>query len=88
MQFDGTTYTGTHAIPQVGGAAIGGGSDYWNPVSNPNPVGADTNPISGSGLLLSDVNNYGTPLTLDYTGNQDYNNGANTPFNGSGSPAA
>ncbi|HEX9045693.1 MAG TPA: immunoglobulin domain-containing protein, partial [Verrucomicrobiae bacterium] len=88
VQFDGTTYTGTHAATQVGLAAIGGGSDYWNPVSNPNPVGNDTNPISGSGLLLSDVNNYGTALTFSYTGNQDYNYGANTPFNGSGSPAA
>lgn len=88
VQFDGTTYTGTHATPQVGGAVIGGGTDYWNPVSNPNPVGQDTNPISGSGLLLSDANNYGTPLTFGYTGNQDYNNAGNTPFNGSGSPAA
>lgn len=88
VQFDGTTYTGTHAATQAGSAVIGGGSDFWNPVSNPNPVGNDTNPISGSGLLLSDVNNYGTSLTLDYTANQDYNNAGNTPFNGSGSPAA
>ena len=87
VQFDGTTYTGTHATPQVGPAVIGGGSDYWNPVSNPNPVGADTNPISGS-IVLSDVNDYGTALTLSYTANQDYNNSGNTPFNGSGSPAA
>ncbi len=87
VQFDGTTYTGVHADPQVGPAVIGGGSDYWNPVSNPNPVGADTNPISGS-LVLSDVNDYGTALTLSYTANQDYNNSGNTPFNGSGSPAA
>jgi PKD repeat protein len=88
VQFDGTTYTGTHATTQVGGAVIGGGSDYWNPVSNPNPVGADTNLIFGS-LVLSDVNNYGTPISLTYTGaNQDYNNGNNTPFNSSGSPAA
>lgn len=87
VQFDGTTYTGTHATPQVGQAVIYGG-DFWNPVSNPNPVGGDTHPIAGAGLLLTDGNNYGTPLALDYTANQDYNNGANTPFNGSSSPAA
>ena len=87
LQFDGTTYTGTHATPQVGGAVIGDGSDYWNPVSNPKPLVGDTNPISGS-LVLSDANNYGTPISLTYTGaSQDYNNGNNTPFNGSGSPA-
>jgi PKD repeat protein len=87
VQFDGTTYTGTHAATQVGGAEIGGGSDYWNPVSNPNPVGQDTNLISGS-VVLSDVNDYGTPMSLTYTGaSLDYNNGNNTPFNGSGSPA-
>jgi PKD repeat protein len=88
VQFDGTTYTGSHATPQVGGAVVGGGSDYWNPVSNPKPLVGDTNPISGS-LVLLDVNNYGTPMSLTYTGaSQDYNNGNNTPFNGSGSPAA
>jgi PKD repeat protein len=89
VQFDGTTYTGTRAATQVGGAVIGnvGGSDYWNPVSNPNPAGANTNLIFGS-LVLSDVNNYGTPMSLTYTGaSQDYNNGNNTPFYGSGSPA-
>jgi PKD repeat protein len=87
VQFDGTTYTGSHATPQVGGAVVGGGSDYWNPVSNPKPLVGDTNPISGS-LVLLDVNNYGTPMSLTYTGaSQDYNNGNNTPFNGSGSPA-
>jgi PKD repeat protein len=86
VQFDGTTYTGSHATPQVGGAVIGGGSDYWNPVSNPNPLVGDTNRISGS-LVLSDANNYGTPMSLTYTANQDYNNGNNTPFHGSGSPA-
>ncbi len=87
VQFDGTSYTGTHSAAQVGPAVIGNASDFWNPVSNPNPVGADTNPISGS-VLLSDVSDYGTPLTLDYTGNQDYDNAGSTPFNGSGSPAA
>ena len=88
VQFDGTTYTGSHAATQVGGAEIGGYSDYWNPVSNPNPLVGDTNPISGS-LVLSDVNDYGTPMLLTYAGaSQDYNNGNNTPFNGSGSPAA
>jgi PKD repeat protein len=87
VQFDGTTYTGSHATPQVGGAVIGGGSDYWNPVSNPNPAGANTNLIFGS-LVLSDANDYGTPMSLTYTGaSQDYNNGTNSPFYGSGSPA-
>lgn len=87
VQFIGTSYGSGVATTQVGGAATGGGSDYWNPVSNPNPVGVDTNLISGNGLLLSDVNNYGSPLTLDYVATQDYNNGGNTPFNGSSSPA-
>jgi PKD repeat protein len=76
------------AQTQTGGAVIGGGSDFWNPVSNPLPTGSDTAPIFGNGELLSDVNNYGMPISLDYTGNQIFNNGVNTPFNGSGSPAA
>ncbi len=88
VQFDGTTYTGSHAAAQVGGAEIGGSSDYWNPVSNPNPTVGDTNLISGS-LVLLDVNDYGTPMSLTYTGaSLDYNNGKNTPFHGSSSPAA
>jgi PKD repeat protein len=87
VQFDGTSRGSDHAAPQVGAAVIGGGSDFWNPVSNPLPTGGgDTNRISGS-LVLSDVNDYGTPISLTYTAYQDYNNGNNTPFNGSGSPA-
>lgn len=88
VQFNGTSLGSGLAQTQVGSAVIGGGSDYWNPVTNPNPLAGATNAISGSGLLLSDVNDYGTPLTLDYTGGQDFNNAGNTPFNGSGSPAA
>lgn len=88
VQFIGTSMGSGDAGTQVGPAVIGGGSDFWNPVSNPNPVGGDTNRISGSGLLLSDVNNYGTALTLDYLADRDFNNSGNTPFNGSGSPAA
>lgn len=88
VQFIGTSLGSGVAVTQVGGAVIGGGSDYWNPVSNPKPLVGDTNLISGSGLLLSDHNNYGTPLTLDYVASQDFNNAGNTPFNGSGSPAA
>jgi len=88
VQFTGSSYAGGVAATEVGGAVIGGGSDFWNPVSNPLPTGADTTPIFGNGQLLSDVNNYGTAIALDYTGNQIFNNGGNTPFNGSGSPAA
>ncbi len=87
VQFDGTTYTGSHATPQVGPAVIGNAGDYWNPVSNPNPVGADTNRISGSILGLVDAIGVGTSFNLSYLGDQDYNSGANTPFSGSGSPA-
>jgi PKD repeat protein len=87
VQFTGSSYGGGVAATQVGNAIIGGGSDFWNPVSNPLPTGNDTNAIFGSGQLLSDVNNYGTAITLDYTGNQIFNNGVNTPFDASGSPA-
>jgi hypothetical protein len=86
VQFIGTSYGGGVADAQVGGAVIG--SYYWNPVSNPLPTGSDTNPISGSGVTLSDDNEYGTPFTLDYTGNEVFNSGTSTPFNNSGSPAA
>jgi PKD repeat protein len=86
-QFDGTTFTGTHATPQVGPAVIGNASDYWNPVSNPNPVGGDTNRISSSIVGLLDALNIGTSWNLSYLGDQDYNSGTANPFAGSGSPA-
>jgi hypothetical protein len=86
VQFIGTSYGGGVADTQVGGAVIG--SYYWNPISNPLPTGTDTNPISGSGAALSDDSGYGTPFTLDYTGNEIFNSGTSTPFNNSGSPAA
>jgi PKD repeat protein len=87
VQFDGTTYTGSHATPQVGPAVIGNAGDYWNPVSNPNPVGADTNRILGTISGLLDAIEIGTSFSLSYLADQDYNSGANTPFAGSGSPA-
>jgi PKD repeat protein len=87
VQFDGTTYTGSHATPQVGPAVIGNTGDHWNPVSNPNPVGGDTNRISSSIVGLLDALNIGTSWNLSYLGDQDYNSGTANPFAGSGSPA-
>jgi PKD repeat protein len=86
-QFDGTTFTGSHATPQVGPAVVGNAGDYWNPVSNPNPVGGDTNRILGSILGLLDATGIGTSYNLSYLADEDYNSGVNTPFTGSGSPA-
>lgn len=86
-QFDGTTYTGTRAPAQVGPAVIGNSGDYWNGVSNPNPVGGDTNRISGLIVGLLDALNIGTSWNLSYLGDQDYDSGTDNPFAGSGSPA-
>ena len=92
VQFTGSARGSSLADPQVGGAEIGNvpGTDFWNPVSNPNPTGGspDTNTITGSILGLWDASSIGTELALSYTGNLIFNSGANTPFNGSGSPAA
>jgi len=88
VQFAGTSGGSGFAATQVGPAVIGSTGDLWNPVSNPNPVGGDTNPISGSGLRLADPLGIGTTVALAYTGNNIINSGAGTPFNGSGSPAA
>lgn len=87
VQFDGTTFTGTHATPQVGPAVIGNGGDFWNPVSNPNPVGGDTNRISGLIVGLRDALNIGSSWNLSYLGDRDYNSGTGSPFYASGSPA-
>jgi PKD repeat protein len=90
VQFAGSSRGSSLAAPQVGAAVIGGGSDFWNPVSNPNPTGATpaTNMISGSILGLTDTGSVGTSLSLAYTGNTILNSSTGTPFNGSGSPAA
>jgi PKD repeat protein len=89
VQFDGTSLGSFHAAPQVGAAVIGGGSDFWNPVSNPNPTGpGPAMTISGMILGLTDTGSVGTSLSLAYTGNTILNSGTATPFNGSGSPAA
>lgn len=89
VQFVGTARGSSFAATQVGGAVIGGGSDFWNPVSNPNPTGG--NPaiptITGTILGLADVGSIGTSLSLTYTGNIILNSATATPFNGSGSPA-
>ena len=88
VQFDGTSQGSFHAVHQVGAAVIGGGSDFWNPVSNPNPAGGgDTNRISGSIVGLLDTLNIGTSWNLSYLGDQDFNSGTANPFAGSGSPA-
>ena len=87
VQFDGTTFNGVHATPQVGPAVIGNGGDFWNPVSNPNPVGGDTNRITGSIVGLTDASGIGNSFNLSYLGDQDFNSQAANPFSGSGSPA-
>jgi PKD repeat protein len=91
VQFVGSARGSSLAATQVGGAVIGNGSgsDYWNPVSNPNPTGNDpaTNTITGSILGLTDAGSVGTSLSLAYTGNTILNSGINAPFYGSGSPA-
>jgi hypothetical protein len=88
VQFIGTSRGTGFADTQTGPAVIGNAGDFWNPVSNPNPVAADTTPIYGNGLILSDASDIGTSFTLDYTGSADLNSGAGNPFYGSGSPAA
>jgi len=88
VQFVGTSRGSLFADTQTGPAVIGNGGDWWNPVSNPNPVGGDTNPISGTILGLADATDIGTSIGLSYTGNTILNSGTGTPFNASGSPAA
>jgi len=88
VQFVGTSLGSNFADPQSGPAMIGNTGDLWNPVSNPNPVAGDTNPISGSVQGLADANDIGTAISLSYTGATDFNSGNNSPFYGSGSPAA
>jgi PKD repeat protein len=87
LQFDGTAFNGVHATPQVGPAVIGNAGDFWTPVSNPNPVGGDTNRISGSILGLVDAGVIGTSYNLSYLGDQDFNSQGGNPFFGFGSPA-
>ncbi|MBW8863601.1 MAG: hypothetical protein JF609_01505, partial [Verrucomicrobia bacterium] len=87
IQFDGTAFNGVHATPQVGPALIGNASDFWNPVSNPNPVGGDTNRITGSIVGLVDTIGIGSSFNLSYLGDQDFNSQGGNPFFGSGSPA-
>jgi len=88
VQFVGTSRGSLFADTQTGPAVIGNGGDLWNPVSNPNPVAGDTNPISGTVLGLADATDIGTSIAISYTGNTILNSGTGTPFNGSGSPAA
>ena len=88
VQFIGSSRGSNLADTQTGPAVIGNSGDLWNPVSNPNPLGGDTNPISGAIAGLVDATNIGTSISLAYTGNTILNSGVNTPFNGSGSPAA
>jgi PKD repeat protein len=88
VQFVGTSLGSNFADPQSGPGVIGNSGDLWNPVSNPNPVAGDTNPISGSVQGLADANDIGTAISLAYTGATDFNSGNNTPFYASGSPAA
>jgi hypothetical protein len=88
VQFIGTSRGTGFADTQTGSAVIGNAGDFWNPISNPNPVAADTTPIYGNGLILSDASDIGTSVTLDYTGSADLNTGTGNPFSGSGSPAA
>ena len=88
VQFVGTSRGSGFADTQTGPAVIGNGGDWWNPVTNPNPVGGDTNPISGSVLGLADATDIGTSIALSYTGNTILNSGTGTPFHSSGSPAA
>lgn len=87
LQFDGTTFNGVHATPQVGPAVIGNAGDFWTPVSNPNPVGGDTNRITGLIPGLVDAGVIGTSYNLSYLGDQDFNSQAANPFAGFGSPA-
>jgi len=88
VQFIGTSRGTGFADTQTGPAVIGNAGDFWNPISNPNPVGADTTPIYGNGLILADAGDIGTTFTIDYTGSADLNTGIGNPFSGSGSPAA
>lgn len=87
VQFVGTSHGSLFAATQVGPAVIGNVGDRWNPVSNPNPVAADTAPIFGNGQVLADASDIGTSLTIDYTGTEDFNTGFGNPFFGAGSPA-
>ncbi len=87
VQFVGTSRGTAFAATQTGPAVIGNAGDFWNPVSNPNPVLPDTSPISGNGLILSDAAGIGTTLTLDYTANADLNTAFANPFFSFGSPA-
>ena len=86
-QFDGTTFTGSHATPQVGPAVIGNAGDYLESGQQPQSRWRDTNRILGTISGLVDAIGIGTSLSLSYLGDQDYNSGVNTPFTGSGSPA-
>lgn len=87
LQFDGTAFNGVHATTQVGPAVLSNAGDFWTPVSNPNPVGGDTNRITGSILGLVDAGVIGTSYNLSYLGDQDFNSQAANPFFGFGSPA-
>jgi hypothetical protein len=87
VQFIGTSRGTGFGATQAGSAVIGNAGDFWNPVSNPNPVLPSTAPIFGNGQILADAASIGTTLTLDYTGSADLNTGAGNPFAGSGSPA-
>jgi hypothetical protein len=87
VQFIGTSRGTGFGATQVGPAIIGNAGDFWNPVSNPNPVLPSTAPIFGNGQILNDAASIGTTLTLDYTGSADLNTGFGNPFTGSGSPA-
>jgi hypothetical protein len=87
VQFVGTSLGSGFAATQTGPAVIGNFGDFWNPVSNPNPVAGDTNLISGSGQILADAAGIGTTITFDYVGNTILNSGFANPWYGSGSPA-
>jgi len=87
VQFAGTSRGSGFALAQTGLAFTGNAGDFWNPVSNPNPVLPSTAPIFGNGQILSDAGSVGTTMTLDYTGNAIFNNSFNSPFFVSGSPA-
>ena len=86
VQFIGTSRGTGFGATQVGPGVIGNAGDFWNPVSNPNPVLPSTAPIFGNGQILADAASIGTTLTLDYTGSADLNSGTGNPFFGSGSP--
>lgn len=89
VQFSGTSFGSGHADVQTGPAVIGNFGDQWNQESNPHPTGGgDTTQVSGSSLSLLDISGIGTTVTLDFLGDTIVNSGLNTPFNGSGSPAA